>query len=145
MSDSIEITYIGPKAVKRDTVAGTRLVFPRFKSVPTPADVAHRLLDYPTVWIETSEFKDWQVSEAEKADKLEAEATAAAEQAAKKAAEESMVVVVDGDEVDLNKLNTSAKLATFVAAQELDIAAKGSNESVEQFRTRVRDAIRQGA
>ena len=145
MSENIDITYIGPKAVKRDTVAGTRLVFPRFKSVPTPAEVAHRLLNYPTVWIESSKFKAWQKSEDEKAKELEAQAKAAAEEAAKKAAEASMVVVVNDEEVDLNKLNTSAKLATFVAAQELDIAPKGSSETVDEYRTRIRDAIRKGA
>lgn len=144
MSDKVAVVYIGPKPVKRDTVAGTRNVFPRHEPVPVEADIAHRLTDFPKVWIYAKDFKDHAKAEQER-EEAQAQAQAKAEAAALAAAEEAcMVVTVKGQEIDLNKLN-SAKLTTLIESEELDIPGKGSSEKVDDFRVRVRDAIRQGA
>lgn len=63
----------------------------------------------------------------------------AMQEAEEKAA--SMVVMLNGEELDLDKLN-SAKLKTLIAANELDIAPKGAQEEVTEFRVRVRDYLR---
>ncbi len=49
--NKIDITYIGNKEVKKDTITNSRLVFPRLKSVPVEPDIAHQLLIYPEVWV----------------------------------------------------------------------------------------------
>ncbi|HAS6385922.1 TPA: hypothetical protein RSW55_003265 [Vibrio vulnificus] len=137
----ISIVYIGPKQKKKDTVTGSRLVFPRHKPVLVDQDIAYQLLDFPTVWILEEELENHLkiVSEREQAVERERQAQEAAEQAAQ--FESSMVVSLKGEEIDLAKLN-SAKLKTLIAANELDIATKGAQEDVEGFRRRVRDCIR---
>ena len=56
MADPIDLVYIGDKPVKKDTVALSDLVFPRMEPVPTPAEIAQRLLQYPAVWRKASEL-----------------------------------------------------------------------------------------
>lgn len=137
----VSVVYIGPKPKKKDTVTGSRLVFPRHKPVLVDQDVAYQLLDFPNVWITEDELEHHLqiTSEREQAIERERKAKEAAEQAAQ--FESSMVVSLKGEEIDLAKLN-SAKLKTLIAANELDIAAKGAQEDVEDFRRRVRDSIR---
>ncbi|EIY4754777.1 hypothetical protein MM181_003373 [Vibrio cholerae] len=141
MTHKIAVVYIGPKPKKKDTVAGSRLVFPRHKPVLVEQDLAYQLLDFPSVWITEEELEDHLKLLDEKA---QAMAHQQAVQEAMQEAEEkaaSMVVMLNGEELDLDKLN-SAKLKTLIAANELDIAPKGAQEEVTEFRVRVRDYLR---
>ncbi|WP_336941118.1 hypothetical protein [Vibrio cholerae] len=141
MTHKIAVVYIGPKPKKKDTVAGSRLVFPRHKQVLVEQDLAYQLLDFPSVWITEEELEDHLKLLDEKA---QAMAHQRAVQEAMQEAEEkaaSMVVMLNGEELDLDKLN-SAKLKTLIAANELDIAPKGAQEEVTEFRVRVRDYLR---
>ncbi|ELH0900865.1 hypothetical protein Q9891_003414 [Vibrio cholerae] len=141
MTHKIAVVYIGPKPKKKDTVAGSRLVFPRHKPMLVEQDLAYQLLDFPSVWITEEELEDHLKLLDEKA---QAMAHQRAVQEAMQEAEEkaaSMVVMLNGEELDLDKLN-SAKLKTLIAANELDIAPKGAQEEVTEFRVRVRDYLR---
>ncbi|NAX44360.1 MULTISPECIES: hypothetical protein [unclassified Vibrio] len=141
MTHKIAVVYIGPKPKKKDTVAGSRLVFPRHKPVLVEQDLAYQLLDFPSVWITEEELEDHLKLLDEKAQAI---AHQRAAQEVMQAAEQkaaSMVVMLNGEELDLDKLN-SAKLKTLIAANELDIAPKGAQEEVTEFRVRVRDYLR---
>ncbi|EGR3865929.1 hypothetical protein DEG39_16320 [Vibrio cholerae] len=141
MTHKIAVVYIGPKPKKKDTVAGSRLVFPRHKPVLVEQDFAYQLLDFPSVWITEEELEDHLKLLDEKAQAIAHQRAAqeAMQEAEEKAA--SMVVMLNGEELDLDKLN-SAKLKTLIAANELDIAPKGAQEEVTEFRVRVRDYLR---
>ncbi|ENM5902972.1 hypothetical protein DX885_003080 [Vibrio mimicus] len=141
MTHKIAVVYIGPKPKKKDTVAGSRLVFPRHKPVLVEQDLAYQLLDFPSVWITEEELGDHLKLLDEKAQAMAHQRAAqeAMQEAEEKAA--SMVVMLNGEELDLDKLN-SAKLKTLIAANELDIAPKGAQEEVTEFRVRVRDYLR---
>ncbi|HDZ3704193.1 hypothetical protein V8007_00245 [Vibrio cholerae] len=141
MTHKIAVVYIGPKPKKKDTVAGSRLVFPRHKPVSVEQDLAYQLLDFPSVWITEEELEDHLKLLDEKAQAIAHQRAAqeAMQEAEEKAA--SMVVMLNGEELDLDKLN-SAKLKTLIAANELDIAPKGAQEEVTEFRVRVRDYLR---
>lgn len=141
MTHKIAVVYIGPKPKKKDTVAGSRLVFPRHKPVLVEQDLAYQLLDFPSVWITEEELEDHLKLLDEKAQTMAHQSAAqeAMQEAEQKAA--SMVVMLNGEELDLDKLN-SAKLKTLIAANELDIAPKGAQEEVAEFRVRVRDYLR---
>ncbi len=141
MTHKIAVVYIGPKPKKKDTVAGSRLVFPRHKPVLVEQDLAYQLLDFPSVWITEEELEDHLKLLDEKAQAMAHQRAAqeAMQEAEEKAA--SMVVMLNGEELDLDKLN-SAKLKTLIAANELDIAPKGAQEEVTEFRVRVRDYLR---
>lgn len=141
MTHKIAVVYIGPKPKKKDTVAGSRLVFPRHKPVLVEQDLAYQLLDFPSVWITEEELEDHLKLLDEKAQAMAHQRAAqeAMQEAEEKAA--SMVAMLNGEELDLDKLN-SAKLKTLIAANELDIAPKGAQEEVTEFRVRVRDYLR---
>ncbi|EJL6411569.1 hypothetical protein NMS68_001368 [Vibrio cholerae] len=141
MTHKIAVVYIGPKPKKKDTVAGSRLVFPRHKPVLVEQDLAYQLLDFPSVWITEEELEDHLKLLDEKAQAMAHQLAAqeAMQEAEEKAA--SMVVMLNGEQLDLDKLN-SAKLKTLIAANELDIAPKGAQEEVTEFRVRVRDYLR---
>ncbi|EHD2267274.1 hypothetical protein JRK34_003252 [Vibrio cholerae] len=141
MTHKIAVVYIGPKPKKKDTVAGSRLVFPRHKPVLVEQDLAYQLLDFPSVWITEEELEDHLKLLDEKAQAIAHQR--AAQEAMQEAEEKvaSMVVMLNGEELDLDKLN-SAKLKTLIAANELDIAPKGAQEEVTEFRVRVRDYLR---
>lgn len=137
MAEPIDLVYIGDKPVKKDTVTLSDLIFPRFEPVPTPADIALRLLRYPAVWRKASDLPSVtaEYEAAQKAAEEEAERLAA-EEAARLAAE-NMIVEPYGD---IGKL-TSAKARTLVEAEGLDIE-QGAQESIGDFRIRVRDALK---
>ncbi|EJL6762845.1 hypothetical protein SDD14_001445 [Vibrio cholerae] len=141
MTHKIAVVYIGPKPKKKDTVAGSRLVFPRHKPVLVEQDLAYQLLDFPSVWITEEELEDHLKLLDEKAQAMAHQRAAqeAMQEAEEKAA--SMVVMLNGEQLDLDKLN-SAKLKTLIAANELDVAPKGAQEEVTEFRVRVRDYLR---
>ncbi|EMU6158720.1 hypothetical protein WN999_000533 [Yersinia enterocolitica] len=139
MPNKIAVVYIGPKEKKRDTITGSRLVFPRHKPVDVESAIAHQLLDFPTVFIRHDELESTlnlqQASEQEHAE-LTAQLI---EQAKLEAAKNSFVLKVGGDDVDIAKL-TSVQLATLVESEDLDIK-QGAQEKVDDFRVRVREAI----
>ncbi|MHA3354274.1 hypothetical protein ACX1HO_03105 [Yersinia enterocolitica] len=139
MSNKIAVVYIGLKEKKRDTITGSRLVFPRHKPVDVESAIAHQLLDFPTVFIRHDELESTlnlqQAAEQEHADL----AAQLIEQAKLEAAKNSFVLKIGGDEVDIAKL-TSVQLATLVESEDLDIK-QGAQEKVDDFRVRVREAI----
>ncbi|MBW5847683.1 hypothetical protein [Yersinia enterocolitica] len=139
MSNKIAVVYIGLKEKKRDTITGSRLVFPRHKPVEVESAIAHQLLDFPTVFIRHDELESTlnlqQASEQEHAE-LTAQLI---EQAKLEAAKNSFVLKIGGDDVDIAKL-TSVQLATLVESEDLDIK-QGAQEKVDDFRARVREAI----
>ncbi|MFB2830656.1 hypothetical protein ACE1BS_13760 [Aeromonas jandaei] len=137
MSDKIAVVYIGDKPSKKDTVTGSRLVFPRHEAVDVESHIAMQLLEFPTVWIRQEALagalerqETIARMEAEEQERLAAEAVRLAE-------EQSMVV---GD-IDLAKL-TSAQLATLVEGEDLGIEKQGAKENVGEFRVRVRDTMK---
>ncbi|HEN3643542.1 TPA: hypothetical protein U5E29_003841 [Yersinia enterocolitica] len=139
MSNKIAVVYIGLKEKKRDTITGSRLVFPRHKPVEVESAIAHQLLDFPTVFIRHDELESTlnlqQASEQEHAEL----AAQLIEQAKLEAAKNSFVLKIGSDEVDIAKL-TSVQLATLVESEDLDIK-QGAQEKVDDFRVRVREAI----
>ncbi|EKN3739656.1 hypothetical protein HL273_04070 [Yersinia enterocolitica] len=139
MPNKIAVVYIGPKEKKRDTITGSRLVFPRHKPVDVESAIAHQLLDFPTVFIRHDELESTlnlqQASEQEHAEL----AAQLIEQAKLEAVKNSFVLKIGGDEVDIAKL-TSVQLATLVESEDLDIK-QGAQERVDDFRARVREAI----
>ncbi|HDU2650376.1 TPA: hypothetical protein U2R98_000564 [Yersinia enterocolitica] len=139
MSNKIAVVYIGPKEKKRDTITGSRLVFPRHKPVDVESAIAHQLLDFPTVFIRHDELESTlnlqQAAEQEHAEL----AAQLIEQAKLEAEKNSFVLKIGGDEVDIAKL-TSVQLATLVESEDLDIK-QGAQEKVDDFRVRVREAI----
>lgn len=137
MAEPIDLVYIGDKPVKKDTVTLSDLIFPRFEPVPTPADIALRLLRFPAVWRKASDLPSVK-AEYEAAQKAaEEEAARLAEEEAERLAAENMIVEPYGD---IGKL-TSAKARTLVEAEGLDIE-QGAQEPIGEFRVRVRDALK---
>ncbi|WP_315707543.1 HWE histidine kinase domain-containing protein [Brenneria uluponensis] len=140
MAETISIAYIGTKDKKRDTITGSRLIFPRHQPVAVEPAIAHQLLDFPTVWVRSDEMK----AVLENADKnAEAQAKAVATEQARLAAlaaANSFLVKVGNDDIDLAKL-TSTQLATLVESEDLDLK-QGAQEKVDDFRARVRDALK---
>lgn len=137
MSDKIAVVYIGDKPSKKDTVTGSRLVFPRHTAVDVESHIAMQLLEFPSVWRRYEELGDVKAKQEalEQAALDEAERLAAEQ--ARLAEEQSMVV----GERDLAKM-TSAQLATLVEGEDLDIEPQGPQEKVPEYRVRVRDALK---
>lgn len=135
--------YIGPKAIKRDTVTGYKpeLRFHRNKPENVPYSVAQALLGFDCFVVATEDAQ----KEAEAKLKAEEAAAAAAKEKelaelAKEKDQGDTVLEVDGEKVDIGKF-TSSQLATFVEAHDLDVQQK-SQERVAEFALRVRDAYR---
>ncbi|WP_447879242.1 hypothetical protein [Serratia fonticola] len=140
MSNTIPVIYIGPKDKKRDTITGSRLVFPRLEPVDVETAIAHRLLEFPTVFIKAGQLESVLEQKGNEAALREETEQLAQLRLATEAAANSFVVRIGGDDIDLAKL-TAVQLATLVEAEELPDLVKGAQEKVEAFRTRVRDAI----
>lgn len=133
---TVEIVYIGEKPVKRDTVTGSRLMFPRFEPVPVEKAIALQLLEYPTVWRRAEDLEKVERERQAAADAAAEEAARLAEEEAERLAAADMHV----GELDLGKM-TSAKLQTLAEAEDLGIKQE-PQEKVDDFRVRVRDALR---
>lgn len=133
---TVEIVYIGEKPVKRDTVTGSRLMFPRFEPVPVEKAIALQLLEYPTVWRRAEDLAKVERERQAAADAAAEEAARLAEEEAERLAAADMHV----GELDLGKM-TSAKLQTLAEAEDLGIKQE-PQEKVDDFRVRVRDALR---
>ena len=116
MSEKIAVVYIGPKPVKKDTITGSRTLFPRLEPVHVDSAMAWQLLGFPDVWVRHEELDDVLKKQQQNEQLRQAQ------------------------EVDLSKL-TSARLATLCEAEELDIH-KDPKETAEAFRIRVREAFR---
>jgi hypothetical protein len=140
MVDKITITYIGPKSEKKDTITGSRIVFPRYKPVDVESDKAYTLLGFPTVFIEHKDLEEHLGSVQAQGKLSQAEAERLAQLAAEEAAANDMTVTVGEEVIDLSKL-TSVKLKTLVESLDLDLK-QGAQEKVAEFALRVRDAIR---
>ena len=137
MAEPIDLVYIGDKPVKKDTVTLSDLAFPRMEPVPTPAEIAHRLLRYPDVWRKASELENVKREQEAAAKAAEEEAARLAAEEAARIESESMVVEPYGD---LMKM-TAPQLKTLCEGEDLDLV-KGAQESVPDFRLRVRDALK---
>lgn len=140
MADTILLVYIGSKEKKCDTITNSRLIFPRLVPVDVDSAIAHQLLAFPTVWVRESDagaaLKQHEEEEALKTARM-------AEELARLQAEaeaNSWVVAVGNDDVDLAKL-TTVQLKTLVEAEDLDLK-QGAQEKADEFRARVRDAIK---
>lgn len=140
MADKIIITYIGPKSEKKDTITGSRIVFPRHKPVEVDSDVAYRLLGFPTVFIEHKNLDEHLGGVQAQEEARQAEKERLAKLAADEAAANNMTVEINGTPTDLSKL-TSVKLKTLIESLDLDLT-QGAQEKVGEFALRVRDAIR---
>ncbi|CAL9955208.1 hypothetical protein VPHD85_0007 [Vibrio phage D85] len=137
------IMYIGPKAIKRDTVTGFKpeLRFVRNQPENVPYSVAQALLGFDCFVIATPEsFEAAKKKEHEEAEAAEAAKKLAEEEALKELDKGDTVLEVDGESIDVGKF-TSSQLATFVEAQDLEIQQK-SQEKVGDFALRVRDTYR---
>ncbi|MEL3918133.1 hypothetical protein [Aeromonas enteropelogenes] len=138
MSDKISIVYIGKKPMKKDTVTGSRLIFPRHEPVSVESHIAMQLLAFSTVWRRAEELEAVLAEQAGDARAAEEAAALAEEEALRAAAEQSMVV--EHLALDLAKM-TSAQLATVAEKYVLNLK-QGTNERVDEFRVRVRDGLR---
>lgn len=137
MSDKIAVVYIGDKPSKKDTVTGSRLVFPRHTAVDVESHIAMQLLEFPTVWILHEALAGELERQETTAQAAAKEKELLAAEQARLAEEQSMVV----GERDLAKM-TSAQLATLVEGEDLDIEPQGPQEKVPEYRVRVRDALK---
>lgn len=139
MADKVSIVYIGNKPKKKDTVCGTRLIFTRNEPIPVDADLAVRFLDYPQVWVAEDELKGVIQRQEFLAEKAEKDRIAKEEAEKQAELDANMVVLVDGDEVDLGKYNTN-QLTTFAEAHDLEI--EGQKKPLSDYKLKVRDAFR---
>ncbi|EAA8630814.1 hypothetical protein SD351_000504 [Salmonella enterica] len=140
MSEKIAIVYIGEKNVKRDTITGSRVVFPRLQPVHVDSEVAYQLLEFNDVWVRHEKVEETLKQQEEEKRLKEEELARQREEEARLAAENSFVVNVQGDELDISKY-TSAHLMTLSESEELGLK-KGAKESTDVFRIRVRDALK---
>lgn len=140
MSEKIAIVYIGEKNVKRDTITGSRAVFPRLQPVHVDSEVAYQLLEFNDVWVCHEKVEETLKQQEEEKRLKEEELARQREEEARLAAENSFVVNVQGDELDISKY-TSAHLMTLSESEELGLK-KGAKESTDVFRIRVRDALK---
>ncbi|EDZ9221031.1 hypothetical protein RDB90_005642 [Salmonella enterica] len=140
MSEKIAIVYIGEKNVKRDTITGSRAVFPRLQPVHVDSEVAYQLLEFKDVWVRHEQMEEILQQQEEEKRLKEEELARQLEEEARIAAENSFVVKVQGDELDISKY-TLAQLLTLNESEELGLK-KDAKESAGDFRVRVRDALK---
>lgn len=136
----VSIVYIGPKAKKKDTVTGSRLVFTRLKPVDVESDIAEQLLDYPDVWVLEEDAKEVVAKQLAKAKALEKELQKQKDAQESADLEQSMIVIVDDEQLDIGKYS-SKQLDTLVEAEDLIITEK--KKPVPPYRTAIRDALRE--
>jgi len=141
------VMYVGPKAVKRDTVSGyqPQIRFPRGEAVEVPLMVAQALLPFDCFVRadkDTAEFFAEQSKREEELAAQEAEALLLAQQ--KELDNQKTVIDLDGELVDIFKL-TFAEIETFCLANELDVSrlidAGGKQEDKIDLAVRVRKAF----
>lgn len=144
---TVDVMYIGPKAVKTDTVTGYRpqLRFPRLQPVPVPEVIAQTLFAFPDVWVLATEENINGVKTRDEFMEREAERQAEEAELAKQAEldDADTIVNVDGEQVDLGKY-TFSQLATFSEACELYVIREPEEQKTD-FVKRIRDAYRSKA
>lgn len=137
--EKVELVYIGKKPFKKDTVTNSRLIFPKGQAVSTPSDIAWRLLAHPTVWIKKEDYKghlkDLEALEAQRLKDNE-------ERLRLEELERQKRDMLCGEYGDIGKL-TAPQLRTLIEGAELVIDPQGAQEKVDEFRLRVRDALRE--
>lgn len=138
-----KIMYIGPKAIKEDTVSGyyPKIKFKRNQPTEVPLIVASSLLSFDC-FVQVDEDSIEQVKRSQEA---EAEALKKEQEQAELLKQQELdaadtVVVVDDADIDLGKLTFGA-LDAFIEANELNIRRE-DGEPKELFCLRVRDAYR---
>lgn len=136
----ISIVYIGPKAKKKDTVTSSRLVFTRLNPVAVESDIAERLLDYPNVWVLEADAEKVIAKQKAKEKAVKDELQKLQEAQAAADVEQNMMVIVDGEPLDIGKYS-SKQLDTLVEAEDLTITEK--KKPVQPYRTAIRDALRE--
>lgn len=143
MSEQVAVVYIGPKAVKHDTVTGSRMIFPRHQPVAVAASLAYQLLAFPSVFIPAERLQAFLAAEQaeQQQEQQQRERDAQLAQQRREAEQQSFTLEVEGERIDISKY-TVAQLNTFVEAQALMIQ-KGAQEKADDFRARVRDAYRE--
>ncbi|ATI65643.1 hypothetical protein [Edwardsiella tarda] len=145
MSEQVAVVYIGPKAVKHDTVTGSRMIFPRHQPVTVAASLAYQLLAFPSVFIPAERLQAFlaaeQAEQQQEQEQQQRERDAQLAQQRREAEQQSFMLEVEGERIDISKY-TVAQLNTFVEAQALMIQ-KGAQEKADDFRARVRDAYRE--
>lgn len=143
MSEQVAVVYIGPKAVKHDTVTGSRMIFPRHQPVTVVASLAYQLLAFPSVFIPAERLQAFLAAEQaeQQQEQQQRERDAQLAQQRREAEQQSFTLEVEGERIDISKY-TVAQLNTFVEAQALMIQ-KGAQEKADDFRARVRDAYRE--
>lgn len=143
MSEQVAVVYIGPKAVKHDTVTGSRMIFPRHQPVTVAASLAYQLLAFPSVFIPAERLQAFLAAEQaeQQQEQQQRERDAQLAQQRREAEQQSFTLEVEGESIDISKY-TVAQLNTFVEAQALMIQ-KGAQEKADDFRARVRDAYRE--
>lgn len=143
MSEQVAVVYIGPKAVKHDTVTGSRMIFPRHQPVTVAASLAYQLLAFPSVFIPAERLQAFLAAEQaeQQQEQQQRERDAQLAQQRQEAEQKSFTLEVEGESIDISKY-TVAQLNTFVEAQALMIQ-KGAQEKADDFRARVRDAYRE--
>lgn len=139
MSDKVSIVYIGNKPKKKDTVCGTRLIFTRNEPIPVDADLAVLFLDYPQVWVAEDELKGVLQRQEFLAEQAEKERIAKEEAEKQAERDANLIVIVEGEEVDLGKYNTN-QLTTFAEAHDLVI--EGPKKPLPEYKLKIRDAFR---
>ncbi len=136
----INLVYIGKKPKKKDTVTGSRLVFPRFKAVSVENDIAQRLLDYPEVWVLEEDAEKVIAKQLAKEEAIAEQLAKQKEAQASADLELNMIVVVNEEQLDIAKYS-SRQLDTLVEAEELIITTK--KKPVADYRLAIRDALRE--
>lgn len=142
--NTIKIMYVGPKAVKTDTVTGFRpqLRFKRNEATDTPVIVANHLLGFSCFVIATEDaLKAAEDAEAERIKQEEEEALKAEAMKQKELDDQDTTVTVDDEVIDLGKF-TFSELEAFRLAHELE-ATRLDAEPKPDLVKRVRDEFRE--
>lgn len=139
MSNTTNIVYIGKKPFKKDTVCGTRTIFKQGEPTAVPSDLVQRFLDFNQVWVAEKDAKAYIERQKFLAEQAEKERIAREEAEKQAALDASMLITVDGEEIDLGKYSSN-QLNTFVEAHDLTI--EGAKKPVPAYCKKVRDAFR---
>jgi len=138
------IMYIGPKAIKEDTVSGyyPKIKFKRNTPTEVPVIVASSLLSFDCfVQVTEDTLEQAKITEELAAKALTDEQAEAERVKLEELNAADTVVVVDGADIDLGKLTFGA-LDAFIEGNDLNVR-RNDGEPKELFCLRVRDAYRE--
>lgn len=140
MNDTVKITYTGSKAVKTDTITGSRILFPRHAPVDVPSAIAHSLLAFPDCWIRYEHLAAHDEQQQQRQQHKELEQQLWQQQQAALAEELSYTVSTRQGQTDISKY-TSAQLETLAEAEDLNITRE-IKQPVAAYRDLIRDALK---